>query len=329
MISLLRTNQIFGAVFIILAAIGVFLPFFLSISVYEIRGTYGILDDWFYFLYEHPYWMLSAFMFTSFLIAFTFQSWLNYHKIIEKESYFPAFFSLLIIIGVPTNIGFTPILLAIFILLIALIELFKIYENRPILGPIFNASFLFSVAALVYNPLILLIPYVWIIYLTSGSVTGRGLIVSLLGAFLPFLYLFTYSFSSGTMYETWELVIWENLDFVSIQQKFTFTLDWIYFLIMLIMAFVVGFFYLSHPSNYKIIQRKYYTSFSILFVWTVGLLLFSGQHYIQHLEISSISLSAGLALYFASTKKKRRAEIILWCILALCIAMHILFHIQS
>lgn len=329
MISLLRTNQFYGALIVLLIAISAFTPFFLNISEVEMHGTYGILDDWFYSLYEYPYWMLSVFFITTLLIAFTFQSWLDYHKIIEKDSYFPVFFVILILIGLPQNVGFTPILAAIFILLFGLIELFKIYENRPILGPIFNASFLFSTAALIYNPLILLIPYVWIIYLTSGSVNGRGLIVSLTGILIPFLYLFTYSFYTDTIYETWELTIADNVDFLEIHQKISFTLDWVYVLLMLLMTGIIAYFYLSHPSNYKIIQRKYYISFSILFIWTMSLLLFSGKHYIQHLQLAAISLSTGLSLYFATTKKKRQAEIALWCIFMICIAMHVVFHIQS
>lgn len=329
MISLLRTTQIYGALIVLLLAIGAFLPFFLNVSNLEIHGTYGVLDDWFYSLYQYPYWMLSAFFITTLLIAFTFQSWLDYHKIIEKDSYFPVFFVILILIGLPQNVGFTPILAAIFILLFGLIELFKIYKNRPILGPIFNASFLFSLAALIYNPTILLIPYIWVIYLTSGSVNGRGLIVSLTGVLIPFLYLFTFSFYTDTIYETWELTIGGNLDFLELHQKITFTLDWIYVLLMVAMAGIVAYFYLSQPSNYKIIQRKYYISFSVFFVWSMSLLLFSGKHYTQHLQFAAISLSAGLSLFFATTKKKRRAEFYFWSIFLICIALHIVFHIQS
>lgn len=329
MISILRTNQISGILLVFLITIGAFVPFFINPTSLEIHGTYGIFDDLFYDLYEHPYWMLSITIVITYLTGFIFQNWLSYHKIIDRESYFPLFFTLFLIIALPQNIGFTPILLALFVLLFGLIELYKIYENRPILGPIFNASFLFSIAALIYNPLILLIPYIWIVYLTSGSVTGRGLIISFIGISIPFFYLFSYSFYTDSIQQTWDYIILHNLDFVNIPAQFTFSLDWIFILIMAIVVIFIAVYYFSQPSSYKILPRKYNISLASLFIWTLATMLFSGSHYLQHLQLSSISLSAGLAFYFATAKNKKRAEILFWFIILMGISLHIMFHFQS
>lgn len=103
------------------------------------------------------------------------------HEISDKQNLLPGFFFILFTGILNLSGAFHPIIPASTIVLIAFFRLFSIYREEISLSEVFDASFLLSLAVLVYAPFIVFLGLPFIAMLILKSFKLREWLLSLLG----------------------------------------------------------------------------------------------------------------------------------------------------
>ena len=124
----------------------------------------------------------------------------------DKQNFIPAFVYLLLGATLNNESILHPLLIANLPLLIMFIFLASTYRSNNALSAVFDASFLLSLASLVYLPLLLLFPLCFIGVNLYKAFNFREWILMLLGLILPYLMAFSIFWIMDYGYEFWQNV---------------------------------------------------------------------------------------------------------------------------
>ena len=129
------------------------------------------------------------------------------HEISDKQNFLPGFFFILFTGLLNLSGAFHPIIPASTVVLIALLRLFSIYREEISLSEVFDASFLLSLAALFYAPVIVFVFVPFIAMLILKSFKIREWFLSLLGLFTPLILASALLFMSNKDYlYYWQII---------------------------------------------------------------------------------------------------------------------------
>ncbi len=106
--------------------------------------------------------------------------------LIREKTALPFFFFLLFISSNPRQLPFTPQLFAGTCFLLALYQLYASYHTQNSYKRSFNWGFLLGIGALIWSPLLWIIPLFWYGMYHLRSLSGRTFGTSLIGVFTPF-----------------------------------------------------------------------------------------------------------------------------------------------
>ena len=110
--------------------------------------------------------------------------WFNFLFVIVKEKTTLPFLLFLLLNSVnPGFFAIRPITLALFLLLFAMIELYRSYQNQRAVSQMFNMMFFLSVSSLIWPYLLLFIPFFWIGMYQFRLLNPLTFSASLLGLF--------------------------------------------------------------------------------------------------------------------------------------------------
>ena len=119
----------------------------------------------------------------------------NSYKLSKEYSYFPAAFYLLMMAFMRESATLTPALLGNTFIIVALVELFKVYKKDRVLGHIFNVGFWISIGSLFYLPIGIFLFFGYIGILILRSFNLREWLIMLLGFLTPWFLTGTYFFA--------------------------------------------------------------------------------------------------------------------------------------
>ena len=249
---------------------------------------------------------------------------MNRHEIQYKNSFLPAFVFALLISSFPGMMQFHPVHLINLLVLIILDRVFTLFKNDFPVSALFDCSFLTGIAALIYFPAVILIPFLLITLIVLRPFHFKEWLITMIGILLPYFFISVYEFWNHNIFQFWELYL-DSFKFIRpsfiIEKNLNLILFASYILSILLFSLI------KLRMNYRkniIRTRSNQQIFLILLLFGVAWLMLVEKIEIIHFAFLIIPLSVFCSYFFISAKKKLWIyESILWGMIALIIWNHL------
>jgi hypothetical protein len=227
---------------------------------------------------------------------------------ISERTYLPSILYLIIVCAAVPFKEIYPILPALILFLFAFERLLDSYKIESLSYKVFDASFLLGIASLFYFNIIFYLVFIWITISIIRPFHWREWFFSILGLAIPYLILFSTYYLFDISYTP---------IFESIKSCFKFQLpiflnkSHYLFLGYISIVILIASQYVSRIlSAKKILARKSFNLFLVLFLITLILFIFIKSASIDLVFIAAIPVSIMLAQYFISVRPSRWVETI-------------------
>lgn len=244
-------------------------------------------------------------------------------QFLQHRTFLPGILYVSIVSSFPSLQTFHPVYPATLFVLLSVYYIFSTYHRKNEISSTFNASFVLSIGALFYMPVLTLLPLIWIsIFVLQKSDNWRLLVIPLIGISLPCLLLWALLFVSGSD----QTIISSIVQGVkSVNNQFIFHVA---FLIITGFIFLLSAFgsisLINSVSIRKMSTRKYF----IILYWMLGLsvpsiFLFPSTG-LGIIAISTIPVSFLISHFFMSGKRGFWREFIFFLFMMTLVASHLL-----
>ena len=216
-----------------------------------------------------------------------------------------------------------PVIWINFILLFVLSNILKLpYANNTI-PIVFNASFLLGIASLFYSQLIFLIVFIWLAIIIHRVVSWRNFTVTLIGVFLPYIFILTWFFFTNQLLED-SYVLFDSLQIDIAPVFLTNTIEIITSLIIVFLIVISAFGIVGtlHEKNINLRKNLIITLFYIAIAFII-LLIFS-KSIISTLLLSIPSVLI-MGYWFSTIKKAKWYNFLLLIVIFLIILNQYIF----
>lgn len=238
---------------------------------------------------------------------------LNYiiteNALFTKQSYLPALFYVLFMSNNNAMLTTHPFLFANLFILFAIDQLLNAYRKDKAFAEAFNAGFLISLASLFYFPYIVFIPVLGIAFILLRPFIWREWIISIMGALLPYCFVFTYYFWNDSL----SVFLYQKM-FIPIihgQVNYNFSTSFYFTLIMgwgiLLFSFTSLFGGLTGGSQKS---KKSMILMIWLFIFSIGTVILTPEITSRSFSAFAIPASVFSANYFLNIKKQWWAELL-------------------
>ncbi len=194
MLNLLRSNQLFVALLVVVYALILHFPIFLGSTVYETQsnGVFSaMLAEWL----EGKVLLSKAFYLILIIgQALAINQFANGFKISTPYTFFPAGFFVLLTAFLNPSAMLSSALLANTFLIVAVIELYATYKKNHATGNIFNVGFWIGVAGLFHFSSAVFLLFGLLGVISLRQVRFNELLIAVLGYLVPFFLAFTVYF---------------------------------------------------------------------------------------------------------------------------------------
>jgi len=268
---------------------------------------------------------------TGFLLALLnalILSLLSYEfQFLQHRTFLPGILYVAIVSSFPSLQTFHPVYPATLFVLLAVYYIFSTYHRKNEISSTFNASFLLSVGALFYLPVLTLLPLIWIsIFVLQKSDNWRLLVIPMIGISLPWLLLWTFLFVSGSD-QTFIASIFQGMKIVNNQFMYNYG-----FLVVTCFIFLLSAFgslsLINSVSIRKMSTRKYF----IILYWMLGLsipaVFLLPSTGLGIIAISTIPIAFLISHFFMTGKRGFWKELFFFIFLATLVAGHFLLFEQ-
>ncbi len=250
---------------------------------------------------------------------------LNKHEVHYKNTFLPSFIFALLISSTPELMQFHPIHLINLILLLIINRAFTLFKNEFPVSALFDCGFLVGVAALIYFPAVILLPFLLSTLFILRPFRLKELLITIIGILLPYFFLSTYLFWNHALIPFWKTYMsyFQNIDpQILIVKNIKILILGISIGTLLILSI------LKLRMNYRkniIRTRGYQQVFFILLILNTAWLLLTEKIKIIHFSFLIIPVSVFCSYYFVSARKgKWIFEFILLGLISIIIWNHLL-----
>ncbi len=195
MLSLFRTNQFFANAFLVLYVLVIWSPaFFLTQDVVVSDGTF-LFDSLSQYLPVPGSlfnYLIAALL--TLLQAVLINVMVSRYRLTEEITLFPGVFYILFMGFSSQFWTVTPLLIANFFLLFAILELISTYKEYSSADRIFNISLFIGVASLFYFSYIVFLIFAWVGIGILRAIRWKERIILIFGFICPYFFVFTYHF---------------------------------------------------------------------------------------------------------------------------------------
>jgi hypothetical protein len=319
-----KSNQP-GAVIVItlLSIIFWFNPFIKDIGA---QGTDGASMPLFlvmeYLLPHHPL-ILKIVGFVLFLsIAFLINRLNTKFIFIPERTYLPAIIYIIIICGLITKKELLPVLPATILLLIAIERLLDSYKTESLSYNTFDAGLLLGIGSLFYFPLSYYMIFIWSALLILRQFYWREWLFTLIGYFLSYAVLYGIYYLIGRDHGEIFRAIKTTLTYHPLP---CFTkVQWAMGGYLVLLILIASRYLIKIYSGKKILPRKAYNLFLIIFLLSIAIFVFVPSVSIEILIVASVSVSLLISHVFITAKKSKWLIILFdFFILSLFAALYI------
>ncbi len=137
---------------------------------------------------QHPWLSVSLGALTLLLGGLLCNSIYNEHEFAERINYLPALVYVLFGLSNPTWLYFNPVLLANVLILLSIRRLLRIYRIANATSMLFDAGVFMGLAVLVYPPMALVLPFLWVGMTQLRSSSFREWLLPMAGLLVPVVY---------------------------------------------------------------------------------------------------------------------------------------------
>jgi len=182
------------------------------------------------------------------------------------------FFFVLLCSSIPLFFSFNPVILANVFVLFLLKNVFKLPSTTAPIPVAFNSGLLIGIASLFFPPLVILLFFLWGAIFIHRLTDWRNFVASLIGIVMPYLFLFTWYFWTGSVIEN-SVSLFEKYFFIPYIKLASFSLNYIIIIFLFLIIIVSALNTLSHLREKNINLRRnlmisvLYLSFTILLSW--------------------------------------------------------------
>lgn len=244
-------------------------------------------------------------------------------QFLQHRTFLPGIIYISTISAFPSLQTFHPAYPATLFLLLSTYYIFSTYHRKYEISSTFNASFLLSLGALFYLPVVTLFPLIWIsIFVLQKNDNWRLLVIPLIGITLPWLFLWSFLFVSGSDQAIISTIV---EGFKGQNNHFIFEPA---FLIITGFIFLLSAFgsisLINSVSIRKMSTRKYF----IIIYWILGLsipavFLFQSTG-LGVIALTTLPVSFLMAHFFMSGKRNFWREFLFFLFMAVLVASHLL-----
>lgn len=237
-------------------------------------------------------------------------------KLFGQTTTLPALIYVLLTAGILVNIGFDNLLLAVFLVTIALWKLHTAINDTKSNAALYAFGFFIVLSVAIYPKFVLLLAWALGSALFLGRSTIKDIVALCLGMCTPLLFVVFYYFWTDRL-ETLPVVFTENLLAGNNLHHLPF-IEWI----RLGMLTVVLFFALTHLSTrYSLMvvnqRRGIFALISMVIFITLTILLVPGNYY-DFMYLLALPLSLLYAQYFISSRWVICCNLVFLLLLAAC-----------
>lgn len=240
---------------------------------------------------------------------------LNSNNLIDRATYFPSYVFILFASYHPQLISLHPVLPALFLLLIALLFIFKAYDEASALKMMFSAAFSISIASLFYFPALGFGILPWISLMIFRDFSWRNWAGAFLGLITPYIYAFSWIFIFKDIHTIREIYFSVPImpAIPALNHPWPFFLFWALTALVLLRSI---FSVLWHLNEKVISFRKKQMVVLWFMILSQITLLFSQDSALAHSIIIFVPLSFYYTIFFIQSRRKRWINDFVFLILA-------------
>ncbi|MGM0406643.1 MAG: DUF6427 family protein [Bacteroidota bacterium] len=330
MVNILKSNQPFVIVFILLSAVGLWIFNLIDPVVYEFAFDqnkmifYNIASQ--FFSYKSFGSILTTFILLVFQ-GFLLVQFNRKYILINYRTYLPAFFYILIASSFVPIQRINPVIFGTLFVFIATNFIYDIYRRDYALNRLYMAGFFVSLASLFWAPFAAFFLVIWIALTILRPFIGREWIVSLFGFITPFLFVFTYYYVFVDVAQL-NMLVDDYLNHFKILRVFN-PIHYAYYIFYALLFLIVLFASFTVLSNYqkkKIKTRKYFEiNWWMFFIGIILFVFFNNVGY-EILFFISIPISFLITEYFYTVRVNWFLNILLLLLLGSLVHIQIIAH---
>ncbi|MDY6801301.1 MAG: DUF6427 family protein [Bacteroidota bacterium] len=331
MIKILKSNRPFVIFLIIISAIALWIGNFLypSVDLFSFDNEPVLFYKWLnhYFTYNS---FVSLFISLLLLLiqAFLLVQFNRKYILINYRTFLPAFFYVLIAGSFVPLQRINPVLIGTLFMFIATNYIYDVYRRDYALNRLYMAGFFISVASMFWPPFAVFFVVIWIALIILRPFVGREWVVSLLGFFTPYLFVFTYYYVFLDIVKL-EALAESFLGYFNILRIFDpmHYAYYIFYALLFICIVLASFVIITDFHKKKIKNRKYFEINWWLFLIGVLLFIFFENVSYEIIYFIAIPVSFLLTEYFYSVRKRWILNILLFFILSSIVYIQIIAHV--
>ena len=245
------------------------------------------------------------------------------HFLLEDRTYMPVVFFLLLLASFPHSLQLNPVLLASIFLILAILVLIRGDEFRADPIALFNASLLLAAGSLFYLKIIWFIPFLWITAAIIRPLKWRGIVNPLLVLLMLSLFYITYYWVfKNNIGQIWRL-IHENLAISKGAFRELSLPIWAISGYLLLLVIITSAYMLSRFQARKIIIRKLYQVFFILFIYSLLFYFFVSGYHPEVIILLIIPVAYLFSNYFQRKKNPFLHQLMIWLWIVLILLIQI------
>ncbi len=271
------------------------------------------------------YPLLQVLIALAFLMAMAFMmvNINNRYNFIRIRTMLPAPLFILMISGFTGMHILHPVWFGALFLLLAVHRLFSAFDKLKPYSAAFDTGFLLGLAILFhFNLYILFFPFLIGMGILSRETGWREIVLVLTGFLLPSVFVVSYAFISDQMQELF--AVYEILLFSESKLFMTNSSFWLYVSFLMLLTLLGTIHIIRQYDSKKISTRKFFIVFFLIFVFSVGGVVFIPAISVEMLLIAAIPLSFLTADFFVFMRSRLWGELLFSLFFLIVIVMQFL-----
>lgn len=193
-----------------------------------------------------------------------------------------------------------PIVWINFILIFVWANMIQLPESKNSIPLVFNASFFVGVASLFFSQLIFLFVLIWMAIFMHRIVSWRNLLITLIGVALPYMFLMSWYFFSGTLLED-SNVLFDSMrfDFSLIYPRDPLSITTLVIVVVLTLFSVTGILGVLNENSINL-RRNLLITVVYLSLGLLVIIIFSSS--LDNLLLLAIPAALIMSYWFSKTK---------------------------
>ena len=249
------------------------------------------------------------------LEAFILQLIVVYHRLIERNNFIVVLVWFIYAFSNPATAGINPVLLSVPLVSWGLFLLLDISSKENVLPGLFSVGLIFSLASLIYLPLIWFSIFLILSLIVLSLINMREILVILIAYILPYVYVFAYLFVMDIQPDFLRIAGF-GYDVEAIYEMVSQNPLGLVLNVFLLLVSIAGLIKLLPDVLYKLIQtRNFVTVLIIMLIISFLMIFVSGYWWHDHLYLVFIPLAILMAMFLAGRKRLLYYDIALLAIM--------------